>query len=244
MLLIRMSLFRTEPRDGTAGVRRPAAARANGGGCARRTRRAISPSRSNMAMLLWESSRPADMRLSAAGSSRSIRIRPLSRCRPAPSFRCPMRCPTRRAILAANMETALNALWDSGAVAGQQIAVIGAGLVGCLIASLASRLPGATGDPDRHPPERAAIAEALGVGFAHAGEPPSMVPRSSFTPAPRRPDLRLALEIAAFEAPHHRGELVRRQGDQPAARRRVPQPAAADHLDPGRPVSHRPCGGA
>ncbi len=51
--------------------------------------------------------------------------------------------PPRRAILAANMETALNAVWDSGAAPGDRIAVIGAGAVGLLTAGLLSRLPGA-----------------------------------------------------------------------------------------------------
>lgn len=53
----------------------------------------------------------------------------------------PAGLPPRRAALAANMETALNALWDSGAGPGDRIAVIGAGLVGCLVARLAVRIP-------------------------------------------------------------------------------------------------------
>ncbi len=51
--------------------------------------------------------------------------------------------PPRRATLAANMETALNAIWDSGAGPGDRIAVVGGGVVGCLIAALAGRIPGA-----------------------------------------------------------------------------------------------------
>ena len=51
--------------------------------------------------------------------------------------------PLRRAALAANMETALNALWDSGAGPGDRIVIVGAGLVGLLVAYLATRLPGA-----------------------------------------------------------------------------------------------------
>ncbi len=50
--------------------------------------------------------------------------------------------PPRRAVLSANMETALNALWDSGAGPGDRIAVVGGGVVGCLIAALAGNLPG------------------------------------------------------------------------------------------------------
>jgi threonine dehydrogenase-like Zn-dependent dehydrogenase len=107
--------------------------------------------------------------------------------------------PERRAILAANMETALNALWDSGARAGQKISVIGAGLVGCLIASLAARLPGARVTLIDIRPERAALAEALGAGFAL---PQDARPGAEivFHTSASEAGLRLALDIAAFEA--------------------------------------------
>lgn len=49
--------------------------------------------------------------------------------------------PPDRAILAANMETALNALWDAGVMPGDRVAVVGGGLVGLLVASLAARVP-------------------------------------------------------------------------------------------------------
>ena len=77
--------------------------------------------------------------------------------------------PARRATLAANMETALNGLWDSGAGAGDRIVIVGAGLVGLLVAALAARLPGAQVtaiDPD---PSRAAILAALGARWASDG---------------------------------------------------------------------------
>lgn len=83
----------------------------------------------------------------------------------------PATVPARRAVLAANMETALNALWDSGASAGDRITVIGAGLVGLLVARLAARLPGATVsvvDPD---PSRRDVAEAFGARFAPDPDP-------------------------------------------------------------------------
>lgn len=46
--------------------------------------------------------------------------------------------PAGRAILAANMETALNALWDAGIRPGMRCLVVGAGMVGWLITSLLS----------------------------------------------------------------------------------------------------------
>jgi hypothetical protein len=49
----------------------------------------------------------------------------------------------RRAVLAANMETALNAHWDAGSGPADRIVVVGGGVLGLLIAWLAARLPGA-----------------------------------------------------------------------------------------------------
>jgi threonine dehydrogenase-like Zn-dependent dehydrogenase len=78
----------------------------------------------------------------------------------------PDNVPARRATMAANMETALNALWDSGAGPGDRIVVVGAGIVGLLVASLAARLPGAIVTAVDMDPGRRTVAEALGAGFA------------------------------------------------------------------------------
>jgi threonine dehydrogenase-like Zn-dependent dehydrogenase len=81
--------------------------------------------------------------------------------------------PVRRATLAANMETALNALWDSGAGPGDRIVVVGAGAVGLLVASLAARLPGAivtAVDPERI---RRPLVESLGAAFAAPDQAPA-----------------------------------------------------------------------
>ena len=78
----------------------------------------------------------------------------------------PRGLPAGRAVLAANMETALNILWDSGASAGDRIAVVGAGTVGALAAWLCARLPGTEVTLVDVNPERAALAAALGCGFA------------------------------------------------------------------------------
>ena len=73
--------------------------------------------------------------------------------------------PPRRALLAANMETALNALWDSGASAGDRILVVGAGVLGCLIGALAARLPGADVAVLDIDLSRRDLVEALGCRF-------------------------------------------------------------------------------
>src|SRR5882757_9905036 len=55
----------------------------------------------------------------------------------------PADVPPARAVLAANMETALNAVWDGAPGPADRIAVVGGGLVGMLVAYLCARLPGA-----------------------------------------------------------------------------------------------------
>jgi threonine dehydrogenase-like Zn-dependent dehydrogenase len=107
--------------------------------------------------------------------------------------------PARRAILSANMETALNALWDSGAAAGQSITVIGAGVVGALIAYLAAKLPGAAVTLIDINPERASLAESFGARF-RLPEQAETGQQIIFHTSASEAGLRLALDIAAFEA--------------------------------------------
>src|SRR5207237_4576944 len=54
----------------------------------------------------------------------------------------PIDVPAARAVLAANLETAINGVWDAGILPGDSVRVIGAGTVGCLVAWLAARIPG------------------------------------------------------------------------------------------------------
>jgi hypothetical protein len=74
--------------------------------------------------------------------------------------------PAARAVLAANLETAINALWDGAPNLGDRITVIGAGAVGCLVAWLAGRVPGCDVELVDINVQRASIARALGVRFA------------------------------------------------------------------------------
>jgi threonine dehydrogenase-like Zn-dependent dehydrogenase len=80
--------------------------------------------------------------------------------------------PAPRATLAANMETALNALWDSGAAPADRIAVVGGGIVGLLVGYLAARLPGAEVTLIDVADERRPLAERLGIRFAKPPEAP------------------------------------------------------------------------
>jgi len=76
--------------------------------------------------------------------------------------------PTRRAVLAANMETALNAVWDGGVGPGDRVVVVGAGVVGLLTARLAAAIPATTVSIVDSDPRRGAVAGALGLAFAEA----------------------------------------------------------------------------
>ncbi|HEY6508134.1 MAG TPA: zinc-binding alcohol dehydrogenase [Vicinamibacterales bacterium] len=74
--------------------------------------------------------------------------------------------PARRAVLSANMETALNGVWDAAVLPGDRVAVVGGGTVGCLAAWLAARIPGCEVTLVDVHEERHAVARALGVGFS------------------------------------------------------------------------------
>lgn len=78
--------------------------------------------------------------------------------------------PAGRAVLAANMETAVNGLWDAAPRVGDRIAVVGLGVVGCLVAWLANRIPGTRVTAIDVNPAREGTAEALGLNFALADD--------------------------------------------------------------------------
>lgn len=74
--------------------------------------------------------------------------------------------PAARAVLAANLETALNGLWDAQPRIGDRAVVIGGGTVGCLVAWLLGRVPGCEVVLSDINPRRASVARALGVDFS------------------------------------------------------------------------------
>ena len=71
-----------------------------------------------------------------------------------------------RAVLAANLETAVNAVWDLQPLPGDRIAVVGAGVVGLLVGWLLARIPGTRVELVDIEPSRATVAASLGAGFA------------------------------------------------------------------------------
>ena len=107
--------------------------------------------------------------------------------------------PDHRAVLGANMETALNALWDAGPRLGDRIAIVGAGTVGCLVASLVAKLPAARVELIDIDPRRAALAAAFGCRFAKPADAEAgcdLVIHASGSEA----GLGTALRLAGFEA--------------------------------------------
>ena len=88
------------------------------------------------------------------------------------AFPIPEGVPPRRATLAANMETALNAVWDGAPGPADRIAVVGGGLVGLLVAYLCARLPGAEVTVVDIDATRAKLAHTVGARFATPGGAP------------------------------------------------------------------------
>lgn len=106
--------------------------------------------------------------------------------------------PPERAVLGANMETALNATWDGAPGPADRIAVVGAGVLGLLIARLCARMQADVTVVDIDP-ARAAIAQAFGSVFAtpdRAPEDCDLVVHTSASAA----GLATALRLAGDEA--------------------------------------------
>jgi hypothetical protein len=113
----------------------------------------------------------------------------------------PDNVPPARAVLAANMETALNAVWDGAPGPADRIAVVGGGLLGLLVAYLCARLPGAQVTVVDIAPARATPAQALGAAFAAPDAAPTdcdLVFHASASPAGLATALRLAGEEATI----------------------------------------------
>nr|BFE71790.1 zinc-binding alcohol dehydrogenase [Actinoplanes digitatis] len=97
------------------------------------------------------------------------------------------------------VETAVNALWDAAPLVGDRIAVVGAGMVGASVAAVLARFPAAKVQLVDADPAKAAVADALGVGFALPGDAAGdcdLVVHASATSA----GLTRALELLAAEA--------------------------------------------
>lgn len=112
--------------------------------------------------------------------------------------RLPDGVPAARAILAANLETAINGLWDARPSVGDRIAVVGGGTVGCLAAWLASSIAGCRVELVDVNRSRAPIAAALDTEFAtpESASEADVVIHASGSAA----GLAVALRLAGFES--------------------------------------------
>lgn len=107
--------------------------------------------------------------------------------------------PGKRAVLAANLETGINALWDAPPLVGHRVTLVGLGIVGGLIASLLRAIPGVDLEVIDPNPLRADLSEALSISLVSADDARGsrdLVYHASAT----ADGLRTALSLAGTEA--------------------------------------------
>jgi threonine dehydrogenase-like Zn-dependent dehydrogenase len=120
-------------------------------------------------------------------------VAPASMCIPIPDD-----VPDRRAVLGANMETAVNILWDARPLVGERVLVVGCGVVGLLVTYLLGRIPGLDLHACDTDASRRAIAEDFGARFCAPEDAPGerdLVIHASASAE----GLRLALSRCGFE---------------------------------------------
>ncbi|WP_432562055.1 zinc-dependent alcohol dehydrogenase [Kineococcus sp. SYSU DK003] len=74
----------------------------------------------------------------------------------------PAAVPAGRAVLAGMLEAAVNGVWDAGLGIGDRVSVVGAGVLGLLVATLAARTPGTDVEAVDVRADRSRTAAALG----------------------------------------------------------------------------------
>jgi hypothetical protein len=140
--------------------------------------------------------------------------------------------PPARAVLAANLETAVNGLWDAAPHIGDRVAIVGAGTVGCLAAWLASRIPAAAVELIDINPAKAPVARARrGVSRTQRGRGLGRC-RRAHERLGRGP--RDGARARRIRGPSRRAQLVWGRSRRRCARRGFPQPAPAACLVTGR----------
>ncbi|MEM9043318.1 MAG: zinc-binding alcohol dehydrogenase [Pseudomonadota bacterium] len=110
----------------------------------------------------------------------------------------PADVPASRAILAANMETAVNAIWDASPKPGSRVAIVGAGLLGCLIAGLLSARGDLSVSVVDVLPQRSATLSDFHVSFISTTERMDPV-ETVFHTSASDAGLQTAIEMLAFE---------------------------------------------
>ena len=111
----------------------------------------------------------------------------------------PDELPAGRAVLAANMETAIGAVWDARPLVGDRVVVIGAGVIGLLVGWLCRQMAGVDVAVVDINPARASVARELDLPFLTV--PPGEADADVVIHASGQPEgLRSALAVAGVEA--------------------------------------------
>ena len=107
--------------------------------------------------------------------------------------------PPERAILAANMETAINVVWDAGLSVGDTVVVIGGGVIGLLAATLCRNIPGVRVEVVDPNESRRDVCSTLGLNY-HREVPNDLVADAVLHVSGSPEGLRTALTVAGVEA--------------------------------------------
>ena len=99
-----------------------------------------------------------------------------SMCRVSPESvtEIPPGVPARRATLASNLETALNAIWDSEVSVGDRTLVVGFGLIGSLVARVLQLMPAVDIAIVERDADRQVMAQDMGFSLHEDGAPYDM----------------------------------------------------------------------
>lgn len=111
----------------------------------------------------------------------------------------PEQVPTPRACLTANMETAINVLWDAAPRVGDRIAVVGGGVIGFLCAHLLAAIPGVKVQVAEINKHRWPIAQELNLEICEPEQAVQECDRVIHCSGTAE-GLRTALLLAGFEA--------------------------------------------
>ncbi|MEM9671559.1 MAG: zinc-binding alcohol dehydrogenase [Bacteroidota bacterium] len=104
--------------------------------------------------------------------------------------------PPQRAVLASNLETALNAVWDSHLSAGDRVLVVGMGLIGSLVALLASQFPATQIRVAETDPTRQSLAREQGFSLYDPSDTPFDV---AFHSSGSSTGLQTAIDAVGYE---------------------------------------------
>ena len=175
----------------------------------------------------------------ARRSSASTRTRTATSSRSESLTEVPDDVPARRAVLTGTVETAVNALWEAGPRLGDRVAVIGAGLVGGMVAKLLRTFPLARLQLIDVDPAKRAFADTLGVDFSH---PDDALPDCDIVIhcSASQEGLRTRPAAGGRRGRNHRDVLVRGPQRHPAAGGGLPRPPALHPRQPGGRRGPRP----